>query len=82
MTKFNLQIGGHVNLKDSFYVVNRDLGQMYYFHISPTTAAGSSADQSVLEINAGLEPTRLRAKLFLPALQHLDSIAVMLADQG
>ena len=82
MTKFNLQIGGHINLTDSFYVLNKDLGQMFYFHINQTTAAGKSAEQSVLEINAGLEPTRLRAKLFLPAMQHLDAVADMLTKDG
>ena len=55
---------------------------MFYFHINQARAAGKQGEQSVLNINAGLEPTRLRAKLFLPAYMHLDSIVSNMRSKG
>jgi len=40
---------------------------MFYLFISTDTACGEDRTESVLDMNAGLEPTRLTAKLFLPS---------------
>jgi hypothetical protein len=38
---------------------------MYYLFISPDKAAQKDGEEAVLDMNAGLKPTRLTAKLFL-----------------
>ena len=67
MNNFNLQVGGQINLKEAFYILNSETSQMYYLFISTDTACGDDGTESVLDMNAGLEPTRLTAKLFLPS---------------
>lgn len=69
---FNLKIGGHINLKESFFILNAECQQNYYFHINEQKVAGKLRTETVVEVNAGLQPTRFKAKLFLPALEHPD----------
>ena len=54
-------MGGQINLKEAFYILNSETSQMYYLFISAEKAAGEEKTESVLDMNAGLEPTRLTA---------------------
>lgn len=66
--KFNLQIGGHINIKDSFYMlnINSTNNQKYYLHIEKSKVNNKDGMNAVLEVNASLNPTKIRAKMFLP----------------
>ena len=33
LSKFNLQVGGQINLKDSFFLLNREIGANYYANV-------------------------------------------------
>jgi len=77
LNKFNLQIGGQINLKEAFFLLNNESNQMYYFHVNEEKCAGSAGVGTVLELNAGMRPTRLKAKLFLPAMQHPEHIEAL-----
>lgn len=41
VNKFRLQVGGHVNVKDAFYILNSEVGQNYYFSVSETDVISS-----------------------------------------
>ena len=34
LTKFNLMVGGQINLMDSFFLLNREIGANYYANVS------------------------------------------------
>ena len=65
--RFNLQIGGHINIKDSFYLMNiqESTQQKYFLHIDKTKAATRDGMESTLEVDAGLSQTKFNAKMFL-----------------
>ena len=71
LSKFNLQVGGQINLQDSFYLLNREIGANYYVTVDHRKAAADDGLYATLDFNAGLEPTNLRAKLFLSAAANL-----------
>ena len=54
LTKFNLQVGGQINLQDSFFLLNREIGANYYATVNTKKAAGYNGKYSTLEFNAGL----------------------------
>ena len=71
LSKFNLQVGGQINLQDSFFLLNREIGANYYLTVNDQNAAQPDGLEKTLDFNAGLLPTHLRAKLFLSAADNL-----------
>jgi hypothetical protein len=74
VNKFSLQVGGHVNVKDAFYIMNSEMGFNYYFHVNRDDPAGRDGPASIVELSAGFEPSKIRSKLFLDAFSHFDAI--------
>lgn len=58
-------------MQDSFFLLNREIGANYFATVNSKNAAGYNGKYSTLEFNAGLQPTHLRAKLFLSAKHNI-----------
>ena len=54
LSKFNLEVGGQINMQDSFFLLNREIGANYYATVNTAQAAGPNGKYSTLEFNAGL----------------------------
>ena len=62
-------------MKDSFFLLNREMKANYYVTVDDRDAAKPDGLTNTLAFNAGLYPTHLRAKLFLSAKDNLQEIA-------
>lgn len=65
--KFNLKIGGHINVRDAFYLVNlkNETNEKFYLNVDKSKVAQSEGVSKVLEVNASLHPTKFNSKMFL-----------------
>jgi hypothetical protein len=65
--KFNLKIGGHINVRDAFYLLNMkdETKEKYFLHVDKGKVAHHDGMQTILEVNACLNPTKLNSKMFL-----------------
>lgn len=65
--KFNLKIGGHINVKDAFYLMNMqdDSTQKYFLHVDKKKVYHHDGLNTTLEVNAALVPTKFNSKMFL-----------------
>ncbi len=65
--QFTLKIGGDINIRDAFYLLNQSVenNEKYYIHVDESKVANPRGILSVLEVNAGLKPTKLNSKMFL-----------------
>jgi hypothetical protein len=54
--KFNLKIGGHINYKDAFYLMNYSEAtkQKYFLHVDKSRTFYKDGIHKALEVNAGL----------------------------
>jgi len=53
-------------MKESFFILNSlEKSQNYYFHVNKDLMNHPDGINEVLELNAGLEATRFRAKIFM-----------------
>lgn len=71
LSKFNLQVGGQINIQDSFFLLNREMGANYYATVDDKPASTYGGFYKNLGFNAGLHPTHLRANLFLAADKNI-----------
>jgi len=64
--KFFISNSGHVNARESFYILNNQSKnkQNYYIHINTSKITKSDGQNSILEVNASLNPSRMIAKIF------------------
>ena len=62
-------------MKDSFFLLNREMKANYYVTVDERDAAKPDGVTNTLAFNAGLCPTHLRAKLFLSSVENLQEIA-------
>lgn len=68
-------MGGHVNVKDAFYLMNSEGGQNYYLSVNPKESTiNGKGPETVLELSAGFAATKFRSKLFLDAFSHFDAV--------
>ena len=74
LNKFNLQVGGKINISDAFYLMNSEAGQNYYFNVDSKKTISQDGQNKILELSASLFPTKFRFKLFLDAFSHFDAI--------
>ena len=79
LSKFNLQVGGQINLQDAFYLLNSELGANYYVNVDYRPANEKGGQFKNLVFDAGLIPTHMRAKLWMAAK---DNLQVKLAHQS
>ena len=70
--QFTLKIGGDINVRDAFYLLNQSVvnNEKYYIHVDESRVANPKGILSVLEVNAGLKPTKLNCKMFLSYQDH------------
>ncbi len=70
--QFTLKIGGDINIRDAFYLLNQSVenNEKYYIHVDESKVANPRGILSVLEVNAGLKPTKLNSKMFLSYQDH------------
>ena len=62
--------------------MNSEAEQNYYFNVDRNSYTRSDGLNTTLELSAGLEPTKFRAKLFLNAFGHFDAILDSYKDKG
>ena len=65
--KFNLKIGGHINVRDAFYLVNMksETNEKFYLSVDKKKVAHNDGASQVLEVNASLHPSKFNSKMFL-----------------
>jgi hypothetical protein len=65
--KFNLKIGGHINTKDSFYLLNccPDTKQKYYLNVDRNKVFCYDGYSKSIEVSASLKPNKFRTKMFM-----------------
>ena len=104
--KFNFAAIGNVNAREAFYLLNTQpvsqvsnqctvVKQNYYIHVDRLKIAQQDGQNSILEVNASLNPTKMIAKIFdssnsddskrlksgdVVRIVHLDSGCYMQAD--
>ena len=71
ISKFKLHVGGQINLQDSFFLLNLEIGANYYANVDHKEATGKNGKFAELSFNAGQIPTSLRAKLFMAAKDNI-----------
>lgn len=75
LSKFNLQVGGQINLQDSFFLLNSEMGANFYVTVDYKPAEEEDGQFRHLEFDAGLVPTHMRAKMYLAASENVVATA-------